>query len=374
MSLKEWYKAGFISREVALYKLLLRKNVKVSFLTYGNSYDYDYKDIINNIKIIPCLKYVKSNNRFISFLKSFILPIKLKNEIKKFDIIKTNQLEGSWVAWIAKLLYRKKLIIRGGFEWLRNYTAAYQLTNKKHYLKHLFQVVKIHILEYIAYKMADAIILTSDLDVDFVIKRFKLKRKKEKINHFYNYINTNLFKPIDIGKKDKHVLYIGKLYEAKNLINLLKAFKELQGFTLDIVGAGSYESRLKKLANELKININFYGIINNEDLPKLINQYNIFIQPSYYEGNPKSLLEAMSCGIPCIGTNVRGIKNLIKHKENGYLCETNSESLGQAIISLYNDEELKKKIGRKAREFVLNNCSINKIIDKEYNLYKSLFQ
>jgi len=82
----------------------------------------------------------------------------------------------------------------------------------------------------------------------------------------------------------------------------------------------------------------------------------------------------MSCGIPCIGTNVRGIKNLIKHKENGYLCETNSESLGQAIISLYNDEELRKKIGCKAREFVLNNCSINKIIDKEYNLYKSLFQ
>ena len=81
----------------------------------------------------------------------------------------------------------------------------------------------------------------------------------------------------------------------------------------------------------------------------------------------------MSCGISCIGTNVRGINNIIKHKENGYLCETDSISIRNAIILLYNDKKLRKKIGQEAREFIVNNCSLESIANKEFLLYKSLF-
>ena len=375
ISLKDWFKSGLLFREILLYKKLKENGIDITFLTFGDKKDLQYKEFLNGIKIIPVYDFIKSRNSNISMLKSFLLPLKFKKLFKNVDIIKTNQLEGSWITWLAKIFYRKKLIVRGGFEWLKFYILKNTSKNGK-FVKYWLKYFWIYLIEFISYKLADRIILTSELDIEFIIKTFKLKKKREKIQLFYNFIDRDLFKPYNIGKKDKHILFIGRFNYQKNLFNLLKAFKDLEGFTLDLIGDGEdyYKKELIEKAGYYSIKLNLLGIFPNNQLPEIINQYQIFILPSFYEGNPKVLLEAMSCGIPCIGTNVIGIKNLIKHKENGYLCETSSDSLRKAIMTLYNDEELRKKIGRKAREFVLNNCSINKIIDKEYNLYKSLFQ
>jgi len=375
MSLDFWNKTGILYREISLYKQLMNKKVKITFLTYGDKKELKYSNLLNGIKIISVLEFIYSKNNRIYFLKSLLLPFKLRREFKNFNIIKTNQLEGSWITWLAKILYRKKLIVRGGFEWLKFYILE-NASKKRKFIKYWLKYFWIYLIELISYKLADRIILTSELDIEFIIKTFKLRKKKKKIQLFYNFIDIDLFKPYNMKKKDKHVLFIGRFNYQKNLFNLLKAFKDLEGFTLDLIGDGEdyYKKELIEKAGYYSIKLNLLGTFPNNQLPEIINQYQIFILPSFYEGNPKVLLEAMSCGIPCIGTNVIGIKNLIKHKENGYLCETSSDSLRKAIMTLYNDGELRKKIGLKAREFVLNNCSINKIIDKEYNLYKSLFQ
>ncbi|MFX1256859.1 MAG: glycosyltransferase family 4 protein [Promethearchaeota archaeon] len=362
-----------MSREISLYKKLLKYGVEITFLTYGDESDFNYSDLLKGIRIVPILGMIKSKIPKFKFIKSLFLPFKLKKIFRNIDIIKTNQVEGSWIGCIAKILYRKKLIVRAGFEGLRNYITLSKVKGRKNYFKYLFYYFKIYILEFIAYKMADKIILTSELDINFILKKFKLEKKKKNIFHFYNFIDVDLFKPMNLEKKDKHVLFIGILYTAKNLINLLNAFKDLKGFTLDIIGKGKQKEILKKLAKELGIRVNFLGRFPNEQLPEIINQYQIFILPSYYEGNPRVLLESMSCGVACIGTNVRGISNLIKHKENGYLCEIDSKSIREAILTLYRDKKLREKIGQNAREFILNNCSLDLILKKEFSLYKSLF-
>ena len=378
VSLETWFNSGYLTREIALYKKLLEKDFDITFLTYGGKKDLSYSKLLNGIDIIPAFISTKSKSHKINFLKSFILPLKLKNTFKNVDIIKTNQLRGSWVGWIAKILYGKKLIIRGGYEWLRNYAKNYAISSKirgkKSYLRYLLTILKIYIFEYIAYKLADAIILTSYSDINFIIKKFKLKKKVHNIHHFPNPIDAELFKPLKIEKKDKHVLFVGTLYFVKNLVNLVEGFRDLKEFSLDIVGEGPQKELLKKKAKDLGININFLGIIPNEQLPEIINQYQIFILPSYYEGNPKVLLEAMSCGLACIGTDVKGINNILKHMENGLLCKTDSKSIKNAIITLYNNKNLRIKFGHNARQFILNNCSLNLIAKKEYLLYKSLFK
>jgi glycosyltransferase involved in cell wall biosynthesis len=375
VSLEKWESDGIIYREVSLYKELSKKNVDVSFLTYGTNEDLKYSDLLGDIKVYPVFNYIKSKSWVLQLIKSLFIPLKLKNVIKEIDIIKTNQINGSWISCISKILFKKRIIIRSGFEWLYGHRTFFNKKGIKQYIKYLLRYVYIFIIELISYKMADRIIMTGDYDIPFIVKCFKLKRKlkKNKIRLFYNYIDENLFKPALEKKKDKHVLFIGRLSYEKNLFNLLEAFKELDGFVLDIIGTGPEEEKLKNKAKQIGINANFLGIIPNNEIPEKLNQYQIFILPSLSEGNPKALLEAMSCGVACIGTNVKGINNIIKHKQNGYLCEKTSNSIKEAILTIYRDINLRKKIEGNARKFILENCSLNSIVQKEFLLYQEIF-
>ncbi len=371
VSLDQWYNSGIIFRELELYKSLTQKNVNFKLLTYGDQKDLNYPEVLGTIKVFPVGKYLTS--KFPKF-QSLLLPLRLNQLFKGIDIIKTNQMKGSLIACVGKLLYGKKLIIRCGYEWLRTYISDYKIKKKKNHFKFLLRYTWMYLIELISYKLADGIILTNERDIQFVIQKFRLKKKKKKIRFFYNYVDVELFKPLKLKKKDKSVLFIGRLTREKNLFNLIKAFKDLDGFTLDIIGKGPLEDKLKQTTKELDVKINFLGRFPNNKLPEIINQYQIFILPSYYEGNPKVLLEAMSCGTPCIGTNVIGINNIIKHKKNGYLCDHSSNSIKNAINYLYENRDLGEKIGKNARNFVMKNCSLDLIANKEFLFYKEVLE
>ena len=115
----------------------------------------------------------------------------------------------------------------------------------------------------------------------------------------------------------------------------------------------------------------FLGNLPNSELPDILNQHEIFILLSFYEGMPKALLEAMACGLPVIGTDVDGIKEVIEHEENGILCETDPKSIKGAILGLMNNEKLKRKISMKARMTIEEKFSLNKLIERELALYEN---
>lgn len=376
VSLEKWDKDGILSREIALYKNLSKKNVNFKFLTYGNENDLKYSNLLQNIDIVPVGNLLNFRIPKLHFLKSLLLPFKLKCIFKEIDIIKTNQIKGSWVACIAKIFFKKKIVIRGGYEWLNRHIILSKKKGIKNLIKYIINYVLIYINEFFAYKLADGIILTSKPDISFIIKCFKLNKKfnNNKICHFFNYIDVNLFKPLNSLKKDKHILFIGRLTAQKNLYSLLTAIEDLKEFALDLVGHGPLEKELLKRIKEREINVNFLGMFPNMDIPKLINQYQIFILPSYWEGNPKVLLEAMSCEVACIGSNIPGIKGVLKHKQNGYLCGTSSNSIRDAILTIYNDEKLRKKISKNARTFILDNCSLKTITNQEFLFYKEILK
>ncbi len=373
-SLKLWNTSGIISREIALYKEFNKRNVTYSFLTFGTKEDLKFSKYLRKINIIPVREFLNLKFPLLHFIKSLFLPIVFRNEFRESQIIKTNQIYGSWIACVAKLLLRKKIIIRGGFDWLNRHVILSKKNGPKNYLKYWLKYIWIYLIEFFAYKISDCIILTSQSDISFIIKQFNLKKKNRDndIHHFYNFIDTNLFKPMDLQKKENTILFIGKLMEQKNLFNLLKAFKNLRGFNLDIVGNGPLVNELRDYIEKENLNVKFLGIFPNNKIPEIINQYKILILPSYWEGNPKVLLEAMSCGVACIGTDIPGIKDIIKHKENGYLCKHEPHSISNAVLYLYKDDVLVNKICKNARAFIVKNCSLKSIANKEYQLYKKL--
>ena len=94
------------------------------------------------------------------------------------------------------------------------------------------------------------------------------------------------------------------------------------------MGDGPQKEQLIEQASSANVKVRFLGRVPNTELPVLMSQYCIYVLCSNFEGSPKTLLEAMSCGLSVGGTNNPGIKNVIKHNRNGILCESDIEPLG----------------------------------------------
>jgi glycosyltransferase involved in cell wall biosynthesis len=224
------------------------------------------------------------------------------------------------------------------------------------------------LIERIGYRFADAIITSSKRNFEYVEKNYNPSGIHALIP---NYVKTDVFKPLNTNKKKDSICFIGRLSTEKNLYALLKALNGLS-YALTIIGSGEQKELLNNFTIENAVNVNFLGNIPNHDLPEILNKHELFILPSLYENMPKTLLEAMSCGMPVIGTNVKGINEVIEHGKNGILCDTDSNSIRNAIISLMGDEALKEKLGENARRTIVENYSLDVLAKKELELMGAL--
>ena len=91
VSLEKWFTSGIIYRELELYKRISQRNVNYTLLTYGDLNDLNYAPILGETKVIPVKKYITSKNSHLKFLKSLILPIRLKRQFSRIDIIITDR-------------------------------------------------------------------------------------------------------------------------------------------------------------------------------------------------------------------------------------------------------------------------------------------
>ena len=356
VSLKNWESFRNLDREAARYNEFSKFFRNIYFFTYGDSKDLEYK-----IKFPQNLFIFTNKWKVPSKIYSFLLPFLYKKEIKEADILKTNQMNGSWAAVIAKKLYGKKLVIRCGFEWMR-----FSIFKKRSFL--IMPII--FLLERFSYKNADLIILPTKEDQEFVSSKFKIAESKIKI--IPNHVDINFFEPLKVKKEKNRIMAVARLEKQKNIFSLIEAMVGIPEAKLVVFGDGSLRKDLESFSKKLGVNITFKGSILQDNLPKELNKSQIFIQPSFFEGSPKSLIEAMACGLPCIGTNVPGIKDVLIHKENCYLCNTSPVSIKDAIKNLISDYNLQEKIGRNARKTIEENFSFEKICQKELELLNSL--
>jgi glycosyltransferase involved in cell wall biosynthesis len=352
ISLKVWHEKGLIDRELEIYKELSKKGHNVTFLTYGRN-DNQYADKTGDIDVVH-----KTCN-IPNFLYSILLPILKWHQIKDADVLKTNQMNGGWSAIIAKYLHGIPVVLRCGFEW--HYFAKRRFS--------LAKTVIIWTIELFSYQLADIIVISSKSAKKYIVEKFGCQKDKVKVIN--NYINTEKFKPNKKTKKCSHIrgLFVGRLEPQKNLDMLLKSVCGMENIKITIVGEGSMKEELKSMPETEETSVEFIGRIPNDDVPNIMNKSDFFVLPSKYEGNPKSLLEAMSCGLPVIGTKVEGIKDVITNGYNGVLCEDTCDSLKRSIVSLTSDAGKMAEIGKNARKFILDNFSLENYVRSEMEAY-----
>lgn len=205
----------------------------------------------------------------------------------------------------------------------------------------------------------------------------KMGVSKDKIKVIPNGVDENRFSLGESKFKQKFpnkkiYLYLGRIDAEKGVDILIKSFLKcnFDDAVLVIVGGGKQEKVLKAIYSEEK-NIFWTGIIKdeNERIDILRGSY-AFILPSQIEGLSLALLEAMSCGVPCIATDVGSDGEVLSKGAGIILNPLKTKSQLTFSLSLINDnEDFRNLLSKKARERILEKYSITKNIEKVEALY-----
>jgi glycosyltransferase involved in cell wall biosynthesis len=201
----------------------------------------------------------------------------------------------------------------------------------------------------------------------------------------------NLLDYVDIGrerietKEDKsclHVLYLGHLGKAKGSFDLICAAKTVlgqeHGVVFDLVGQEQVIGDMKQLHTEvadsgLEQYIHIRPAVTGTEKIKLFRSADIFVYPSYHEGMPMAVLEAMACGLPIIATQIGGLPDLVCAGVNGLLVPAGqpgqlANAIHQLIVNPQFRSSMQKNSFRRAQE----NFDIEKLVFRLLEIYQAL--
>ncbi len=196
------------------------------------------------------------------------------------------------------------------------------------------------------------------------------------IKLIYNGVDLAEFKQKKYRKNHKLITLVstGRLIKRKGYDLLIRALEGLNDFKLILIGSGNIQDELEELVKNHKVNVEFKGMIDHSQIIDYLQNSDIFVLPSLNEGMSISLLEAISCGLPAIVTDVGGSKELVKNNINGFMIEKGSvEQLRSALLKYKKNKKLIEIHGKKSRA-IAKKMDWGSIIKEYLDLYKKLIQ
>ena len=342
-TLEKWNKIGIMDRELIPYSHHINSGGNVTILECN-------KRFTNSIRYKNKFKVIRIPHwRIIDVLSYFPMIF------DKYDLIKTNQTYKSDVFVKLALKIKKPILLRCGYIGGEFYETVNGLTE---------EVKTIQKEETWAFQNCTIASVPTSYLKEWVCDRYNVESKKVIV--IPNFVDIEKFGPSKnkIKSKNFKICAIGRLVDVKKIDMLINACLGINDLEVEIIGEGPEKENLKSLANKNHIPIRFHGQTNHESLPKILQSCDAYVICSKWEGHPKALIEAMATGLPCIGTDNVGIKNILNN-QNGLLVPNSIESLRAALKSLLNDRGLCHQLGVEARKYVVKKYSLNEFLQKD---------
>lgn len=192
-------------------------------------------------------------------------------------------------------------------------------------------------------------------------------------------VDQSRFFPSSKKQKDGSVLFVGHVQQAKGIFDLLIAWKKVKivcpNAVLTVVGSDFSDGEFSKRVGSLDIadSVRMLGPLPNQTIPDVMRESSLFCLPSYGEGTPVSIMEAMSCGLPIVATRVGGIPDVVCHNQTGLLVDKGDfDGLAQALISLLSKPAELTRLSQAARMFACEHFNGEKSADRLVKLYETL--
>ncbi|MEY8691643.1 glycosyltransferase family 4 protein [Mammaliicoccus sciuri] len=357
-----------------LNKVTKEKGHEVHCVCSKGPYEEEIKSngyYFHNISIDREINFVKN-------IKSIMMMVKLF-KILKPDIVHVHTPVAAVLGRIAAKIAKVPTIIYSahGFYFHEG------MPSKKYKL--FFNIEK-----YIGRYFTDYIFTQSEEDFEVAKLNNFLKNKnnyvhisngididnKFNVDKLAKSINTSLRDKYGIQKNDVVVSFIGRLVKEKGILDLLESINYLnaQNVKFLIIGSlpqGERDTETLKLLEEYKNNRNiiFTGQVTNVN--ELLYMSDIFCLPSYREGMPRSIIEAMAMKNAVIATNIRGSREEVIHGKTGYLCNTNSsKEIASCIDYLVENKDKMNEFKENGLERARRLYDENKVIEKQLNVFE----
>jgi L-malate glycosyltransferase len=192
-------------------------------------------------------------------------------------------------------------------------------------------------------------------------------------------------KEFGLSEKTKVVATVANLRKVKNHLLLLEGFRELLGeldkVKLLLIGQGyaqdpeSSEDEVRRYIEEHALSGKVILTGYRSDVKDLLSIADVFCLTSFREGLPISMLEAMSCSLPVIGTNVPGIREVVLNGKNGFLVELGDPiAIKDALLSILTNDELSRNLGSESRKIALESYSLDQCAKSYQDLFLRLLK
>jgi len=325
---------------------------------FDNVYIFSYGDLNHRLKLPQKITVIPKPKWLPYQLYQLLMPFIHARLIKQINIFRVFQTVGGLPALIIKHLFHKPYVITYGYHY-QQFAQIEGYPIKARLMSWLIMPVL---------NRAREIIVTSQTNLKY-LTQLKLA---DQLVHISNGVDPQIFSP---GKSipltpPYLVLTIGRLTKQKNHQLLIKAVSQSQfkdKIQLVIIGQGFLKQRLISLARKLKVNLKIISQLPHLNLLSWYQKATVFTLTSKIEGQPKVLLEAMSTGCACLTTQFVG--NLIVNHQTG-LIANNSRVLVTGLDQLLSQPQLRQKLGRHARNTIIKQFDIRKLVQKEIILLK----
>lgn len=349
VGLAQWNATGTLARELAPYLEYVRRGWRVIIATYDRP--GAVPPLPDGIEVFHCWR------RRLQFLA----PWFMRRAIRSADVVKTNQSVGAWWYVLAARLNRRPILLRCG--WLPgNYRETKGGLTWRLRIYRLF--------EGWAFRHADQCLTATHADREWAIEHYRVA--PERVHLRPNFVDIDLFRPLQIEPIARSVVFVGRLDAVKRLDLLIDACVAAGASQLTLVGEGPEQDSLKNVAAARGLPLHCLGRKAQQELPAVLQKSSVFALVSKVEGHPKALLEAMSCGMACVGARAPGISNAIQDGVDGLLCEATPASVGAVLRRLFDEPELRTRLGDAARTRVAADLSFAAVMDREIALAQSM--
>jgi len=346
---------------------------RLFYFSYHRESLADYADdpaILKGVSLIPKLRSTPYR------IYACQLPLLARAQFQACSVLRVFQATGAVPAMIARLLYGIPYVTTYGYR----YHAIAQVEGRR------LASAYLRMLEQAALRMAQGVIVTTQELADYV-NRFV---PRGRIHLIPNGVDIRLFapRPARSAAAQRHVgdaappsirpgaattlLFVGRLVRQKNLFRLLEAASALarrHALRLQIIGDGPLKHELATMATQQGLDCTFEGTVPHKRLPDYMNQADLFVLPSLLEGHPKALIEAMSCGLPCVVSACEGNREMVEDGRTGLLFE--ATDTGQMVSQLeraIQNRAFARELGRAARKQVVRSYDLERLLRMEVDV------